>query len=1244
MVNTPDEKLSPTAAELVSVFGVMNAGQVEELMESPTVADGPADALPVEIDLPEPELKFSKAVSVGSGAQAAQAEYVEAQADRDGGYVQADAVSAEDVLDDEANGHVAVAAEAVDAEVPVATDIIGLADEVSTEEVTAEDAMGRAAITAEAEVDDAEEQSAADAVVRVDEVADEDVLDADAIERETIAVDVPEDDAEVSHVVNGLEQVDEDSTDEVLDDGTTGQVTIAAEAEFDDAGGVSVAADDPAQVDEASPDEVLDDRAIEQIAIPPEAEVDDAGDVSIAADELVQVDEAASEAVSDDDAIEQVTISAEMQDDDAVGVRGNENGAVAGSDADAVETSDALSVDEVPVSIGDVIATSADLEQREWEPAPEQLLRVEKLIMALREDGHLAASIDPLGLRPQRTDHVSPAKYGIDEATLDAEASWLARSEDETYMWLTGPTVRDSVDTLRGLYCGNVGYEFEHVHNVDERLWLQAQVESQSSVSLMSDDQRRNVLELLSKTEGFERYLHNTFPGKRWYSLEGLDALMVLIDQVVLQSAFEVQQIVIGMTHRGRLNVLAHILDQPYEDVLSGFLEGRFAHLSALESSGWMTDVKYHQGSRTGLDVNDDGTTDIVLRLLPNPSHLEMVTPAVLGAVRAIQDGSDGEGDPQLAAMPLMVHGDAAFAGQGIVSESLNLMNLRGYSVGGAVHVIANNQIGFTTEVNDAFSGHYASDVARGFEIPVVHVNADDIAACASVAKMAVSYRSRFRKDFVIDLVGYRRHGHNENDDPSITQPTIYKAVQSQPTVREKWSRQLIDDEIVTPDVANEMLAKTAARMEAVRSEIEASGEVKRHEVPAGLDLEEEGIRGTNYGNTAVDEETLREVNRHAVAFPDGFEVHPTVQRVYERRANAFEEGAPPIDWSHAELLSFGSLMREGIDIRLTGQDVARGTFSQRHAALFDANTSEPHVPLNGFNDAEFRIYNSPLSEAGPLGFEHGYSVQSKSSLVIWEAQFGDFVNNAQSVIDEIVVSANTKWGQSSSLVLLLPHGYEGQGPNHSHAHLGRFLELSARGNVRVAFPTTAAQYFHLLRTQAASLKNGDDRKPLVIMSPKSLLRHPLAASRVSEFTNGRFRPVRKFMLGAADASEVRRVVLCTGKVFVDVASHPAVSSVKGVGVIVFEELYPFPGDQLKEALASFPSARQNVWLQEEPKNRGAWDYVSPALASVVKERVHYIGRPRSPSPASGSNWLHRLQQDTLLKSALGLGNTEAGR
>ena len=1041
MSNTQEKThLSPTDAELVSVFGVMNAGQVAELMESPIPTDELDSAPPVEIDLPEPELKFSKSVDT-----------------------EPDAVDAMDVQ--------------------------------------------------------------------------EDYRDLQADEGRTMVLD--DFVGDTPHAVESV-SVHEDDQDRIADeDGTV----------------------------------VMDD-------------VDD------------------TEELSDFELVE----------------------AVVGETANIIGP-------ELLESLGDALSRPA-------EPLPEQLLRVEKLIMALREDGHLAASIDPLGLRARRTDHLLPGKYGIDEATLDVEASWLARSEDDTYMWLTGPTVRDSIETLRGLYCGNVGYEFEHVHNVDERLWLQAQVESQSSVSMMSDDQRRNVLELLSKAEGFERYLHNTFPGKRWYSLEGLDALMVLIDQIVLQSAFEVRQIVIGMTHRGRLNVLAHILDQPYEDVLSGFLEGRFAHLSALESSGWMTDVKYHLGSRTGLDVNDDGTTDIVLRLLPNPSHLEMVTPAVLGAVRAIQDRSQGDPDPQLAAMALLIHGDAAFAGQGIVSESLNLMNLRGYSVGGAVHVIANNQIGFTTEVDDAFSGSYASDVARGYEIPVVHVNADDISACATVAKMAVSYRSRFRKDFVIDLVGYRRHGHNENDDPSITQPTMYKAVGSQPTVREKWASELIADEVLTADAAADMVDETAASMDAVRSEIEASGRVEHHEVPAGLGLEQEGISGIDYGETAVDEDTLRAVNGKLVATPDGFGLHPTVQRVYERRASAFDEGAPPIDWSHAELLSFGSLLNEGVDIRLTGQDVARGTFSQRHAALFDVKTSESHVPLDSISDAEFRIYNSPLSEAGPLGFEHGYSVQSGSTLVLWEAQFGDFVNNAQSVIDEIVVSADEKWGQTSSLVLLLPHGYEGQGPNHSHAHLERFLELSARGNVRIAFPTTAAQYFHLLRTQAASLVSGDGRRPLVIMSPKSLLRHPLAASRVSEFTNGKFRAVRRFMLGASNASDVKRVVLCTGKVFVDVASHPDVSAVESVGVIVLEELYPFPGRQLEDAMASFPNANQLVWLQEEPMNRGAWDYVRSPLVSVVQNRIRYVGRPRSPSPASGSNWLHRLQQDALLKTALGLEDT----
>lgn len=871
-------------------------------------------------------------------------------------------------------------------------------------------------------------------------------------------------------------------------------------------------------------------------------------------------------------------------------------------------------------------------------PPPEQLLRVEKLIMEIREDGHLAASIDPLGLRPRRDDHLLPDAYDIEKSTLDLDASWLAGSEDATYGWLTGPTVANSLSMLRGLYCGNVGYEFEHVHNVEERLWLQDQVETESSVSVMSDEQRINVLKLLSKAEGFEQYLHNTFPGKRWYSLEGLDSLMVLLDQIVMQSTFVVQQIIIGMAHRGRLNVLAHILDQPYEDVLSGFLEGRFAHLSVLESSGLMTDVKYHLGSRTGFDVNRDGTTDMVLRLLPNPSHLEMVTPAVLGAVRAVQD-SAANVEPYKSAMALLIHGDAAFAGQGIVSESLNLMNLDGYSVHGAVHVIANNQIGFTTDAIDAFSGSYASDVARGYEIPVVHVNADDVVACATAAKMAVSYRTRFKRDFVIDLVGYRRYGHNENDDPRITHPTLYRSVDAQPTIREKWAQELIDDGLLTSDDATELVASTARSMDTVRAKIEASGTVQHHEVPSDLGLMEEPEGGAEYADTAVDENIMREVNARITSLPDGFATHSTVSRIYDRRRNAFDKGAPPIDWSHAELLAFGTVLNEGINIRLTGQDCVRGTFSQRHAGVVEANTGETHFPLGSIESAKFWVYNSPLSEAGPVGFEHGYSVQSESTLVLWEAQFGDFVNNAQAVIDEIVVSANEKWGQSSNLVLLLPHGYEGQGPNHSHAHLGRFLELAASGNLRVAFPTTAAQYFHLLRTQVAMLQDGGSKCPLVVMSPKSLLRHPMASSPTDQFTTGRFRPVRRFMLGASDARDVSRVVACTGKVFVDVVSHPMVNEVESVGIIVLEELYPFPGWHVKEAMSAFLNAEDIVWLQEEPKNRGAWEYVRTRLSNVVRRRVNYMGPPRSSSPASGSNWLHRMQQDRLVRDALGLSS-----
>ena len=598
----------------------------------------------------------------------------------------------------------------------------------------------------------------------------------------------------------------------------------------------------------------------------------------------------------------------------------------------------------------------------------DQVVRVERLINAIREDGHQAAVIDPLGLMSRTDDHMQPERFGVLPETLEASCQLLAEANDEIRPWLAKATIGEAIEELKSYYCGTIGYEFDHIHSVEERLWLQDQVENQSALQFMTDTQKRFQLELLSKVEGFEKYLHVTFPGKRWYGIEGLEALIPLIDQIILQSAFNVKQIVMGMPHRGRLNVLAHLLEQPYESLLTGFLEGRFAHLAAMEAAGWMTDVKYHLGSRADVDVNQDGSTDIQLRLLPNPSHLEMVAPVVLGAVRAEQDSAAEGNDPQLEAMALLIHGDAAFAGQGIVAESLNLVNLEGYKVGGAIHVIANNQLGFTTEPQDGYSGQYCSDIARGYEIPVVHVNAEDIEACALVAKMAVSYRLKFRKDFVIDLVGYRRHGHNENDEPRFTQPTTYERLANHPTLREQWANRLIDEEVVSQHQAERYDTATLDALNSAMKSLNGSGAGTARQEPPDLGLTPEPMQGEEYFETPLDEEKLVRLNRTLTTFPDEFNLHPTVERVFERRSEVISDTKPGIDWAHAESLAIGSVLQDGVAVRLTGQDCARGTFSQRHAVVWEEGTGRTYCPLQQVDGAKFSIFNSPLSEAGRSG------------------------------------------------------------------------------------------------------------------------------------------------------------------------------------------------------------------------------------------------------------------------------------
>ncbi len=856
--------------------------------------------------------------------------------------------------------------------------------------------------------------------------------------------------------------------------------------------------------------------------------------------------------------------------------------------------------------------------------------RIRTYAEAIRDFGYRAADLDPLGLRKRSEPLLSPEVHGVTQQALSIPASALPTRVTGAPPLPSTATAADVIEQLRSIYCGTSGYEFAHVRSGEERHWLETQVESGQGLFL-TDEQKVYLLQLLTRAESFEKFLHRAYPGQRWYSLEGMEAMVVLLDQIVLYSSHtDIGNIVLGMAHRGRLNVLAHIFDKPYDDIISGFAEGHFTQLATLEASGWMTDVKYHQGARVERDVDGDGTADVRLLMLPNPSHLEMVDPVVVGAVRAMQDAAGNVAE----SMGVIVHGDAAFAGQGVVSETLNLAQLPGYQTGGTIHIIGNNQIGFTTDPEDGFSTEHPSDVARGFDIPVVHVNADDVYACVAAAKLAVAYRQRFHKDFLIDLVAYRRFGHNENDEPGFTQPVIYKQIATHQTVRKVWADTVVGEGAVEQGDADKMPIEQTAMLQATKKKVD-SELADKPSAPPDLGLSRRKFHGLEHADSAVPEPELKQINKHISAPPQGFTPHPTVARLLKRRLSALSNGGT-VDWGHAEALALGSILNDGHDIRLTGQDVRRGTFSHRHAALFDYETGQPWVALDGFGKSNFWINNSPLSEVATVGFEQGYSVMSSGSLIIWEAQFGDFVNNAQSVVDELVASARDKWDQASGLVLLLPHGYEGQGPNHSHAHIERFLALAAKNNLRIAYPTTAAQYFHLLRSQAAMLQ--EDPIPLVVMTGKSLLRHPLAAAKCKQLSAGGFRPVIRYQKPGTRLEEVKKVVFCTGKVFVDLVSHEDFEASEGISIIRFEELYPYPENYVERELKKLPNAEEFIWLQEEPQNRGAWSFMRPRLMRSLPEnkRLRYVGRPATPSPAEGSNWLHKMQQEHLVRVTLG--------
>jgi 2-oxoglutarate dehydrogenase E1 component len=731
--------------------------------------------------------------------------------------------------------------------------------------------------------------------------------------------------------------------------------------------------------------------------------------------------------------------------------------------------------------------------------------------------------------------------------------------------------------------------------------------------------------------------LQRSFPGKTRFSIEGLDMMVPMLDEIVARCVGSgIYKILLGMAHRGRLNVLAHVLQKSYRQILVEFKDPSvsdfYTEVSAL---GYTGDVKYHAGADRSLHQGE-ATVDLQVRMAPNPSHLEHVNPVVVGMARAASTLTDQPGPPRLdpgRTVPILIHGDASFSGQGIVAETLNMSRVDGYTAGGTIHLIANNQIGFTTDPRDGRSTLYASDLAKGFKIPIVHVNADDPLACIEAARLAEAYCDVFEKDFLIDLIGYRRYGHNEGDEPRFTQPEMYQLIDSHPTVRQVWAKRLTESGVVAAEQAERLMQQQLDQLQAELTSI-ATDEA----LPLAIKAPPPGA--AKKVNTAVPAETLRAYHQALMQTPADFTVHPRLQRIRQRMASALDNpDEAAIDWTTAEQLALASVLAEDTPIRLTGEDVLRGTFSHRHAVLFDAHSGEPYTPLHHLPQAKaaFEIYNSPLSESSVIGFEYGYNIERPEWLVIWEAQYGDFANVAQSVIDEFVVSGFAKWDQTPSLVMLLPHGYEGQGPDHASARLERFLQLAAEVNMRIANPTTAAQYFHLLRRQAKLLTT--DPLPLIVLTPKSLLRQPLTLSSLRQLAEGRWQPVLDDPAAAQKPAEIRRLLLCSGKIYIDLVTSEAYKAAPWAAVARVEQLYPFPADHLDELFKRYPNVEEVVWVQEEPRNMGAWAAAKPQLQYISEVSKHkfnlrYVGRPRRASPAEGSSTWHQINQAQIVKKA----------
>ncbi|MDR6124486.1 2-oxoglutarate dehydrogenase E1 component [Bacillus sp. SLBN-46] len=872
----------------------------------------------------------------------------------------------------------------------------------------------------------------------------------------------------------------------------------------------------------------------------------------------------------------------------------------------------------------------------------QKVLKVVKLLDEIRFNGHLAANMNPLEENLQHQELFTPEKYGVSEQDLKAipvKLVWEESPEGIQTAW-------EAMNHLKDVYTSTLAYEFNHVQQMDERAWLTQMVETGSLHRSLSKEEQTNLLQSLTEVEGFEQFLHKTFVGQKRFSIEGVDMLVPMLNEAVHEGVGDgARNVVIGMAHRGRLSVLAHVLNKPYSKMFSEFQHSSAKQQGPSEdlvdiSEGWTGDVKYHLGRDRFMEGSSKMRTRITLA--NNPSHLEFVDPVVEGFARAAQEERKNAGYPKQEvnrAFAILVHGDAAFPGQGIVAETLNLSGLKGYRTGGTIHIIANNMVGFTTDSHDSRSTRYSSDLAKGFEIPIVHVNADDPEACLAAVRLAYQYRNRFQKDFMIDLVGYRRFGHNEMDDPAVTQPQVYRKIMKHPTVRALYSNQLQNKGIINQEEVEQINRSVQEKLQAEYEKVE---EKKQSEPFAEIEVPRVISKGIPPLETSVPLDTLRKLNKDLLKWPDGFQVYPKLKRILERRDNALEENGK-VEWAVAEVLAFASMLKDGTPIRLTGQDSERGTFAQRHIVLHDSETNETYSPLHHLPEARasFAVHNSPLSEAAVVGFEYGYNVFAPETLVMWEAQYGDFANTAQPLYDQFVSSARAKWGQKSGMILLLPHGYEGQGPEHSSARPERFLQLAAENNWTVANLTSAAQYFHILRRQA-SILGTEFVRPLVIMTPKSLLRHPLVASSGTDLCEGHFQTVVEQPKLGKEIDKVKRLVLTTGKMAIDLAveidSRKENQSLGEIHIVRIEQLYPFPIEKVEAIIKRYPNLKEIVWVQEEPKNMGVWHYIAPTLFELASSDsliFGYIGRQERSSTAGGDSTVHKQEQERIIQQAL---------